>query len=44
MILGHMGGACMYEGMKVEVGMSWMDIRVDNGVEATMLVFVVLIG
>jgi hypothetical protein len=36
----HTVWACMYEGMRIEVGMSWLDI----GVEATMLMFVVLIG
>jgi hypothetical protein len=39
---------CMYEGMRIEVGMSWVDIgadsKVDIGVEATMLVLVVSIG
>jgi hypothetical protein len=39
---------CMYEVMRIEVGMSWVDIRADSkvdiGVEATMLVLVVSIG
>ena len=32
--LGHMGGACIYEGMRIELGMTWVDV----GVEASMLV------
>jgi hypothetical protein len=46
--LGYMVGVHMYEGMRIEVGMPWVDIgmdsKVDIGVEATMLVFVVSIG
>jgi hypothetical protein len=38
----------MYEGMRIKVGMSWVDIgadsRMDIQVETTMLVFVVSIG
>jgi hypothetical protein len=26
----HMGGACMYEGMRIEVGMAWVDIEVEG--------------
>jgi hypothetical protein len=39
---------CMYEDIRIEAGMSWVDIGVDSkvdiGVEATMLVFVVSTG
>jgi hypothetical protein len=38
----------MYEGMRIELGMSWVDIevdcKVDIEVEMTMLLFVVSIG
>jgi hypothetical protein len=46
--LGYMVWVCAYEGMRIEVGMPWVDIGVDSkvdiGVEATMLLFVVSIG
>jgi hypothetical protein len=32
--LGHMGGACIYEGMRIEVGMAWLNMEV----EASMVV------
>lgn len=38
---------CIYEGMRIVVGMSWVDIGVDNkvdiGVDETMQVFMVSI-
>jgi hypothetical protein len=37
----HMGGACMYEGMRIEVGMAWVDIEVEGSM---VLKWVVRLG